>query len=58
MQPHWKAALVAGTAILALTADALAQNPPQSTGPRRGADPHFTTRNSFPLNVARSSGSR
>lgn len=28
MQPHWKAALVGGTAILALTADALAQNPP------------------------------
>ena len=29
MQPHWKVALVGGTAILALTADALAQNPPQ-----------------------------
>jgi hypothetical protein len=29
MQPHWKAALVGGTAILALTAGALAQNPPQ-----------------------------
>jgi hypothetical protein len=29
MQPHWKAALVGGTAILALTADALAQSPPQ-----------------------------
>jgi hypothetical protein len=29
MQRHWKAALVGGTAILALTADALSQNPPQ-----------------------------
>jgi hypothetical protein len=29
MQPHWKAALVGGTAILALTADARAQNLPQ-----------------------------
>jgi len=29
MQPHWKAAMVAGSAVLVLTADARAQNPPQ-----------------------------
>ena len=29
MQSHWKAAMVAGSAVLVLAADALAQNPPQ-----------------------------
>ena len=45
MQSHWKPALVGGTAILALTADALAQTPPlppaNQLAPAAGQNPLY-----------------
>jgi hypothetical protein len=61
MQSHWKAALVGGSALLVLTADALAQNLPQPPANQLAPPPgrlRFTTHNSFRLSAGRSSNSR
>ena len=57
MQPHWMAALVGGRRIGVDRRRTRAEPAPdQSTGPAARQAP-FTTRNSFRLNVARSSNS-